>query len=72
VAHLGDKKNAYRILVRKREEKKRPLRSPRHIKQCNIKMDLTEGGLEGVGWIYLLQARDKWQAVLKTVTNLRF
>jgi len=71
VTHLEDKRNACRILVGKREEK-RPLRRPISIQECNIKMDLTERGRKGVGWIYPLQGRDKWQAVVKTVTNLRF
>jgi hypothetical protein len=36
----------------------------------NIKMDLKELGCEGVSWIYLLQDRDLWQAVVNTVMNL--
>jgi hypothetical protein len=27
---------------------------------------------EGVNWIHLAQDRDKWQAVVNTVMNLRF
>jgi hypothetical protein len=39
VARMGEKRNAYRILVRKSEEK-RPLGRPRLRWEDNIKMDL--------------------------------
>jgi hypothetical protein len=48
VARMGDKRNAYRILVGK-PEGKRPLRRPRRRWVDNIKMDLA-------------QDRDKWRA----------
>jgi hypothetical protein len=44
VVHMGEIRNSYKILVGK-PERKRPLRRP---KEENIKMDLTETGLEGV------------------------
>jgi hypothetical protein len=47
---LGEKRNAYRILVRKPEEK-RPLGRPRRGLMGNIKMDLTEIGWDGVDWM---------------------
>jgi hypothetical protein len=34
-------------------------------------MDLREVGWEGVGWMWLDQNRDKWQAVVNTVINLQ-
>jgi hypothetical protein len=37
----------------------------------NIKMNLTEIGLEHVYFIDLLKDRDRWQAVLNAVMNLR-
>jgi hypothetical protein len=43
VARMGEKRNAYRILVRK-PEAKRPLRRPRRRWVDNIKMDLREVG----------------------------
>jgi hypothetical protein len=43
-------RNAYRILVKK-HERQIPLGRPRHKWEYNIKMDLTENGWEGVGWI---------------------
>jgi len=39
----GDRRDAYRILVRK-PEIKRSLRRPRHRREDNIKMDLQEAG----------------------------
>jgi hypothetical protein len=54
---MGEKRNTYRILVGKREEK-RPLGRPRRRWVGNIKMDLRErwGGRD---WIDLVQ--DKGQ-----------
>jgi hypothetical protein len=37
----------------------------------NIKMELKEVGSRGMDWIELAQLRDKWRAVVNTVTNLR-
>jgi hypothetical protein len=36
-----------------------------------IRMDLREIGLGGVDWIRLAQDRDRWQAVVSAVMNLR-
>jgi hypothetical protein len=47
-------RNAYKILVGKREGK-RPLRRLRNRWKNNIKMDLREIGWEGVDWIHLAQ-----------------
>jgi hypothetical protein len=44
VARMGERRNAYRILVGK-PEGKRPLERPRHRWANNIKMDLREVGL---------------------------
>jgi hypothetical protein len=37
----------------------------------NIRMDLREIVWEAVAWIYLVQDRDQWRAVVNMVTNLR-
>jgi hypothetical protein len=67
---MGEKRNAYRILVGKPEEK-RPLGRPRYRWVDNIKMDLREIGWNGMDWIDLAQDRDRWRALVKTVMNLR-
>jgi hypothetical protein len=54
---MGEKRNAYRILVGKREEK-RPLGRPRRGLVNNIKMDLGEIGWDGVDWMDMAQDRD--------------
>jgi hypothetical protein len=62
---MGEKKNAYRLLVGK-PEGKRPLGSPRRRWVDNIKMDLEE-----VGWICLAKDRNRSRALLNSVLNLR-
>jgi hypothetical protein len=54
---MGEKRNAYRILVGKPEEKI-PLGTPRRRWVNNIKMDLRETGWGGMDWIDLAQDRD--------------
>jgi hypothetical protein len=50
---------------------KRPLGRPRRRCEENIRMGLWELGCEGVDWMHLAQDRDKWQAPVSTVMNLR-
>jgi hypothetical protein len=35
----------------------------------NIKIDVRDIGLDGMGWIDLTQDRDKWRALVNTVIN---
>jgi hypothetical protein len=65
VAGMGEKKNAYRILVGK-PEGKRSLGRPRR-----RWVDLREIGWYGVNWIDMAQDRDQWRALVNTVLNLR-
>jgi hypothetical protein len=65
---MGEKMNAYRILVGK-PEGKRPLRRPRRRWVDNIKMDLREIGWDGLD--YLAQDRDQWRALVNMAMNLR-
>jgi hypothetical protein len=67
---MGEKRNAYRILMAK-PEGKRQLGRPRRRWVDNIKMDLREIGLGDMDWIDLAQDRNKWRALVNTVMNLR-
>jgi hypothetical protein len=58
VAHKGEKKNSYRILVGK-PEGKRPFGRPRRRWEDNIEMDLTEIRWGGVDSVHLTQDRDQ-------------
>jgi hypothetical protein len=66
----GEKRNVYRLLVRK-PEGKRPLGRPRRRWMYNIKIDLLEIGFSVVDWIGLAQDRYSWKALVKSVMNLR-
>jgi hypothetical protein len=66
---MGEKRNVYRLLVRK-PEGKRPLRRPKHRWVDNIKMDILEIGWGIVDWIGLAQHRDKFRALVNAVMNL--
>jgi hypothetical protein len=69
VARMGEKRNAYRLLVGK-PKGERPLGRPRRRWVDNIKMDLLEIGWGGVNWIALAQDRDKWRVLVKSIMNL--
>jgi hypothetical protein len=58
VARMGEKRNAYRLLVGKAEGK-RPLGRPRRRWVENIRMDLGEVGWGDVDWIGLAQDRNR-------------
>jgi hypothetical protein len=66
---MGEKSNAYRLLVGK-PEGRRPLGSPRRRWVDDIRMDLVEVGWSDVGWIGLAQDRDRWRALVNSVLNL--
>jgi hypothetical protein len=70
VARMGEKRNVYRLLVRK-SERKRPLGIPRRRWMDNIKMDLLEIGVSVVDWIDLAQDRYRWRALVNSAMNLR-
>jgi hypothetical protein len=66
----GEKRNVYRLLVRK-PEVKRPLGRPRRKRIDYIKRDLIERVLRVVDWIGLAQDRYSSRALVNSVMNLR-
>jgi hypothetical protein len=66
VAHMGEGRKLYRVLVGN-PEGKTPLRRPRRRWEDGTRMDLREIGWEGVQWIQMAQYRDWWQALVNTV-----
>jgi hypothetical protein len=70
VARMGEKRNAYRLLVGK-PEGRRPLGRLRRRWLDKIRMDLVEVGWANVDWIGMAQGRDRWRALVNSVLNLR-
>jgi hypothetical protein len=67
---MGERRGAYRALVGK-PVGRRPLGRPMYRWENNIKMDFREVGWGEIDWIDLAQDRDRWPALVYTVTNLR-
>jgi hypothetical protein len=70
VARIGEKRNAYRLLLGK-PEGKRLLGKPRRRWVDNIRMDLGEVEWGDVDWIGLAKDRNRWRALVSWVLNLR-
>ena len=70
IERMEVRRGAYRVLVGK-PEGRRPLGRPRLGWEDNIKIDLRELSLEVMDWIDVAQDRDRWQAVVNAVMNLR-
>jgi hypothetical protein len=66
---MGEKRNAYRILVGNPEER-RPQGRPRLTWVDIIKMDVREMGWGSMEWIDLVQDRDQWRALVNMVMNV--
>jgi hypothetical protein len=64
-ARMGEKRNAYRLLVGK-PEGRRPLGRPRR-----RWVHLVRVGWSDVDWIGLAQDRDRWRALVNSVLDLR-
>ena len=70
VAHMGEERGVYRVLVGKLEVK-RPLGRPRRRWVDTIRMDLQEVGCGYMDWVGLAQYRDRWRTLVNPVMNLR-
>jgi hypothetical protein len=70
VEGMEEMRNAYKVLIGKRQGKK-PLVRRRRSLEDNIRMDLREIGWEGVGWIHLAQDEDQWWTVVNTIMSFR-
>jgi hypothetical protein len=70
VARVGEKRNAYRLLVGK-PQGKRPLGRPRRRWVDNIRMDHGEVGWGDVDWIGLAKVGNRCRAVVNSALNLR-
>ena len=69
VAHMGEERGVYRVLVGNLEGR-RPLGRPRRRWVDNIRMDLQEVGCGYMDWIGLAQDRDRWWTLVSAVMNL--
>jgi hypothetical protein len=67
---MGERRNAYRILVGN-PEGKRLLGRPRRRWVDNIQMDLRDIEWDGMDWIDLAQDRYQWMALVNAVMNFR-
>jgi hypothetical protein len=67
---MGEKRNAYRLLVGK-PERKRPLGRPTRRWVDNIRINFGEVEWGDVDRIGLAQDRNRWRALVNSVLNLR-
>ena len=67
---MGEDRGVQRVLVGK-PEGKRPLGRPRRRWEDNIKMDLQEVVGDGEDWMELAQHRDRWRALVGTMSDFR-
>ena len=67
--HVVEDRGVHRMVGK--PEGKRPLGTPRHRWEDNIKMDLQEVGGGHGDWMEVAQDRDGWRALVGTVRNFR-
>ena len=70
VAHMGEERGVYRVLVGK-PEGKGPLGRPRRRWMDTIRTYLQEVECGYMDWIGLAQDRDTWRTLVSAVMNLR-
>jgi len=71
VAHMGEWRGVYRVLVAN-PERKRTLVNPSHKWEDNIKVDIQEVGYACMDRIELVQVRDSWRELVGAVMNRRY
>jgi hypothetical protein len=69
VAHMRERRGAYRLLVGK-PERKSLFGRPRPGWEYNIKMDFQEVECVSMDWIDLAQDRDRWLALVNFLVNV--
>lgn len=69
LVHMGEKRNAYRVLLGKPESKKR-LGRPRY-RWGNPKMNLEETEWEGVDCVLLAQDKNQRRSLVNMIEHLR-
>ena len=70
VAHMGERRGVYKVLVRK-PEGKRPLGKASFRWEYSIKKDHQEEGCRGMDWIDVAQDRGMWWVLVNAVMNVR-
>jgi hypothetical protein len=70
VARMEEGTSAFKILS-DTPAGKRPLGRPRRTWEYNIRIHLKEIGINMRNWVYLVQDRDYWRALVNPAMNLR-
>ena len=70
VARLEEGRSTFEILTGK-PIRNRPLESPRHRWEDNIRIDFKEIGINTRNWVDSAQNRDYWRALVNATLNLR-
>jgi len=65
-----ENRNAFGVLVGKLERKRAHARAV-HKLEGNIKRELQEIGWQGSNWLDLAHGRNKWQALVNAIKDLR-
>jgi hypothetical protein len=69
IVRIGERMNAYRLLVEKPEGKK-SLGRPGHMQVDTIKLDSREIGWGAMDWTDLALDMDQWRALVNTVMKI--
>jgi len=70
VAHIGERRGIYRVLVGK-PKGKRPLGRPRLRWKKILRWIFRKWTVGGMDWIELAQDKDRWRALVNAVMKLR-